>query len=60
MKAKYVHREEGPEWAEKCPLEARRWPGGSLIGLCCTSGFVSLIERPVIDEKAITNQGGIS
>jgi hypothetical protein len=53
VKAKYVHREEGPEWAEKYPLEAPVWPDGSFIGLCCTSGVTTLIYRPEIDEKAI-------
>ena len=58
MKAKYAHRKEGPEWAKKCPLETPVWSDGRFIGLCCTSGFVSQIERPVIDENAVDLQGG--
>ena len=58
VKAKYVHREEGSEWAEMCPLEAPVWSDGSFIGLCCTSGFIPLIKRPVIDEKAFDLPGG--
>jgi hypothetical protein len=57
VKSKYVHREEGPEWVENCPLEVPVWSDGSVIGLCCTSRFVLLIERPVVDEKAIDQPG---